>query len=337
MTKSKRIDIKIISLIIFLVALLLPIKCYSIQNNKNIDQEVIVGGELLHINIKTEKLMFYVEDDSRFKLKKYDLITCVQGNAVKKAFNKEFINNATRKDILTLNMNMKYDENIKLKIIRNNKVKTLCLSKYDINPSYFTEEVPFSGSLTYINPKNNTFGALGHNMKVPNIPDILSKKGNIYLCKLQQIKKSNLNEVGNMYGEKICGVQGNILNINDFGLRGKIVGNEIFKNSSIYKLGDKDDISLGAAQVLIKDDKDSEKKSYDIEITKINEQNKADICGFEFKVTDKNLIENYGGIVQGMSGCPVIQNGKLIGALSHVCNDDTKQGMGVYINWMIGK
>nr|WP_286184249.1 SpoIVB peptidase S55 domain-containing protein [Clostridium sp. CCUG 7971] len=83
---------------------------------------------------------------------------------------------------------MKDNENIKLKIIRNNKIKTLYLSKYDINPSYFTEEVPFSGSLTYINTKDNTFGALGHNMKIPDSPDILSKKGDIYLCKLQQIK-----------------------------------------------------------------------------------------------------------------------------------------------------
>lgn len=337
MKKSKRIDIKIISLIFFLIILLLPEKCYSIQNNKNIDQEVIVGGELLHINIKTKKLMFYVEDDSKFKLKKYDLITYIQGNAVKKAFNKEFITNVTRKDILTLNINMKDNENVKLKIIRDNKVKTLYLSKYDINPSYFTEEVPFSGTLTYINTKDNTFGALGHNMKIPYAPDILSKNGDIYLCKLQQIKKSNLNEVGNMYGEKTCSVQGNILNINDFGIRGKIIGNEVIKNASIYKLGDKDDINLGSAQILIKDDKDSAKNSYDIEITKINEQNKPEICGFEFKVTDKNLIENYGGIVQGMSGCPIIQNGRLIGALSHVCNDDAKNGMGVYINWMIGR
>lgn len=337
MINSKRINIKIISLIIFLVILLLPSKCYSIQNNKNIEQEVIVGGELLHINIKTEKLMFYVEDDSRFKLKKYDLITYIEGDTVKKTFNKEFITNATRKDMLSLNLNMKDNDKIKLKILRNNKIETLYLSKYDINPSYFTEELPFSGCLTYINTKDNTFGALGHNMKISNVPDILSKNGDIYLCKLQQIKKSNLNEVGNMYGEKVCGVQGKILNINDFGLTGKIVGNEIFKNANIYKLGGKDDISLGVAQVLIKDDKDALKKSYDIEVTEVNEQNKPDVCGFEFKVIDKKLIENYGGIVQGMSGCPIIQNGKLIGALSHVLNDDPKHGIGVYINWMIGE
>ena len=83
---------------------------------------------------------------------------------------------------------------------------------------------------------------------------------------------------------------------------------------------------------VIEDDK---VKEYSIEIVEINKQNTRNIKGLKIKVTDPELIQKCGGIVQGMSGSPIIQNGKLIGAVSHVMVDEPLMGYGIHIEWMI--
>ena len=76
-------------------------------------------------------------------------------------------------------------------------------------------------------------------------------------------------------------------------------------------------------------------KEYDIEIIKTNYQNKTDAKSMVIRITDKELLSQTGGIVQGMSGSPIIQNGKLIGAVTHVFLNDATKGFGLFIDWMI--
>ena len=76
-------------------------------------------------------------------------------------------------------------------------------------------------------------------------------------------------------------------------------------------------------------------KEYTIEVIDIEEQSESDIKGIKIKITDKKLLSETGGIVQGMSGSPIIQDGKLIGAVSHVIVDNPTIGYGIYIEWMI--
>ena len=78
-------------------------------------------------------------------------------------------------------------------------------------------------------------------------------------------------------------------------------------------------------------------KKYDIEIISVDKQNEESIKGIKFKVIDKELIEEAGGIVQGMSGSPIIQNGNLVGAVSHVVVNDPLCGYGVFAEWMYYK
>lgn len=322
-------------LIIFLILVLFPTGSYSIQKNEKMPTKVIVGGQLLHMNIKTSSLMFYTKDDKGTILKNYDLVQKIEGSAVEKASNKIDIESIKRKDLMNITSFMKEDDKVKVTILRNGKNKEMYLDKTQIHHSYFTDSVPFSASLTYINPEDNSFGAVGHNIILENNKDALLKEGNIYLCDLIEIQKSNKNMIGSMQGNKIYGSQGNIKQINDFGAKGTINGKEILKNNDIYDVGKIEDVKLGSAQLLINDSTNDIKKAYEIKITKVNKQSKPEISGFEFKVTDKNLIKDYGGIVQGMSGCPIIQNGNIIGGLSHVVCADTSKGIGVYIEWMM--
>lgn len=335
MKKSKNINTKFKFLIIFLLVILFPNNIYSMQKKEKIPYEVIVGGELLQINMDTSKLMVYMKDDTISKLKNYDLVMSLEGDAIYRCFNKKVLKNVERKDILEIILNMKKNEKIKVIVLRDNNEKILYLNKKEINHSYFTDKIPFSASLTYINPKDGSFGAVAHYIDVYDNENILSKKGDIYLCNLFEIKKSNKEQVGNMYGEKIYCSQGKIENISEFGAKGNIKGDEILKNSDIYTVGKSEDVKVGTAHLLIQDYENKNKKSYEINITKVNKQKKPETQGFEFEIVDKKLIENYGGIVQGMSGCPIIQNGKIIGALSHVISRNTSKGVGLYIEWMM--
>ena len=74
---------------------------------------------------------------------------------------------------------------------------------------------------------------------------------------------------------------------------------------------------------------------FKIEITKLHSQKESDVKGIEFRIEDERLKQKTNGIVQGMSGSPIVQNGKLIGAVTHVITSDPMKGYGVYIDWML--
>lgn len=334
MKKPKRKNTIIKISIIFLLVILFPSGSYSIQKNEKIPTQVIIGGELLQLHVKTSKLIYYSEEDKSKKFKNYDLVQKIQGKAIRKIYNQNAITDIKRQDILQIILEMKENDRVKVTILRDNKEEVLIVSKKEIHHSYFRDEIPFSASLTYINPTDKSFVAVGHGIDFNGL-NILDEQGNIYLCDSYEINKSNKNMVGNMHGDKINPSQGNISEITEFGVKGNISGEKILENNSIYEVGNIEDIKIGPAQLIIEEATTNIKKAYDIEITKLNIQEKAQTQSFDFDVQDKELIDNYGGIVQGMSGCPIIQNGKLIGALSHVNCMDTSKGTGVYIKWMM--
>ena len=96
---------------------------------------------------------------------------------------------------------------------------------------------------------------------------------------------------------------------------------------------DRNSVKPGKAQIYA--DVDGERKFYDIEIVKASKQSEAAEKGLVIKVTDKDLLRATGGIVQGMSGSPIIQNGKLAGAVTHVFTNDCTRGYGLYAEWFL--
>ena len=102
-----------------------------------------------------------------------------------------------------------------------------------------------------------------------------------------------------------------------------------------YSLGLKDEIKEGKAKVICTLD-DNVRREYDVEICAINRNAQGNKC-FTVKITDENLLAKTGGIVQGMSGSPIIQNGKLVGAITHVLVNDPTTGYGIFIENMIAQ
>ena len=101
----------------------------------------------------------------------------------------------------------------------------------------------------------------------------------------------------------------------------------------LIEAGDIDDVTLGKA-VIYSTVSSNKRESYDISIVKVDKTNK-DNRNFVIRIDDKNLLEKTGGIVQGMSGSPIVQNGKLIGAITHVFINDPTRGFGISIGNML--
>ncbi len=194
------------------------------------------------------------------------------------------------------------------------------------------------GTLTYVRCDNNRFGALGHPISDIDTGKTLPISGGyIYKCNIVGVNKGTRGNPGELRGLflKNGSQAGELDNNNDYGVYGN-VGEEYLKNisSSPIEVGFRNTVKTGKAKILTTIDGD-QPNEYDIEIIKLNHQSKSDTKSMVIKVIDPRLIEATGGIVQGMSGSPIIQGGKLVGAVTHVFVSDPTKGFGVYIDWMI--
>ena len=193
------------------------------------------------------------------------------------------------------------------------------------------------GTLTFVRQDNNRFGALGHPVcDVDTGKKMPVCKGNIYKCNIVGYNKGTRGNPGELRGLFLrSGETVGSLDVNDeYGVYGEVGSKFIEGLGKPVEVGFRDSVKTGKAKILCTID-GNQPKEYDIEIVKLSYQNASDKKSMVIRVTDKRLIEQTGGIVQGMSGSPIIQEGKLVGAVTHVFVSDPTKGFGVYIDWMI--
>lgn len=193
------------------------------------------------------------------------------------------------------------------------------------------------GTLTYVKQNDYRFGAVGHPIVDSSLGEnFVVNSGNLYKCKLLGIKKGEKNNPGEIrssinLGEEPIGLADTNCK---YGVYGNILNKTIIDANRTANLGGRLSVKLGDAKICCDIDGKGVKE-YSIKIIKANKQNTADDKSLTIKITDKNLIEKTGGIIQGMSGSPIIQNGKIVGAVTHVFLNDPTRGYGVYMDWMI--
>ncbi|MDF2699310.1 MAG: SpoIVB peptidase [Haloplasmataceae bacterium] len=199
---------------------------------------------------------------------------------------------------------------------------------------YLRDNILGIGTLTFIYD-NQYFGALGHQINDKNLLNSEFNKvtGIIKKAEVTSINKSvrgNPGEKRATFGKESIG---NINENKNTGIYGKISSKE-FNSKTKLGIATQNEIKLGDATILtvIENNRIDE---FSIKIIELDRQNTKDIKGIKIKITDERLLDRTGGIVQGMSGSPIIQNNKIIGALTHVLVDDTTQGYGVYIEFML--
>lgn len=193
------------------------------------------------------------------------------------------------------------------------------------------------GTITFLNA-NSEFGALGHGIHDVDTSELLEiSEGTLYETSIQNIKKGQNGSPGGMEGIIVYNhynVLGSITSNTETGIYGKIDRvDKVFKKQEAYPAASKEEIKTGKAYIRCA--VSGEVKDYEIQITKIDlhpgEVNK----GIEIRVTDEELLRITGGIVQGMSGSPILQDGKIVGAVTHVFVQDSTKGYGIFIENML--
>jgi stage IV sporulation protein B len=195
-----------------------------------------------------------------------------------------------------------------------------------INDNLIKTSTKSLGTLTFIDESNN-FAALGH-----SIGDFSYVDGNCYDIKINNIEKSKSEKIGSVNGDLLKDSSLAVINENSpYGIFGKAtnIDKESFRK---IEIANKFDIQTGEAYIL-SDIEGSGVKEYKIEITYVDYLH--DTQNIKIKLVDSELIEKTGGFLQGMSGSPIIQNDKLIGALNYASSENPLEGYGVFVEKLL--
>lgn len=194
------------------------------------------------------------------------------------------------------------------------------------------------GTMSFYEPQTKKFGALGHAITDIDTGKILSiKNGEVIRSRVISIEQGKRGKPGEIRGVfyETDEPLGKLEKNSDYGVYGELqneIDNDLYKNT--IAIGFQHEIKEGPAHILTTLDSNTIEK-YDIEIIKVNPQEKINGKSMIIRIVDKKLLEKTGGIIQGMSGSPIIQNGKLIGAVTHVLINDPTKGYGIFIEWML--
>ncbi len=225
---------------------------------------------------------------------------------------------------------------VKLELTRNNKnIQTSLTVLQNVNNEntlglYIRDQILGIGTITFVT-EDQYFGSLGHGV-YENKVLVDSSSGNLFYSNVSSIKKAEPGIAGEKRATINSQVIGKILTNDVTGLYGKI--NNISDFNKKIKVGNQKEIKKGKATIYTCLE-NNVVRAYEIEILDVDWQNSKATKGIHFKVTDEDLLSKTGGIIQGMSGSPIVQNNKIIGAVSHVTVENPLYGYGMHIEWML--
>ena len=316
----------------FKISLILTLLIFSIPNNILAYSDYIIpGGENIGISINTKGVMVVgtYEINGKYPaleagIKLGDTIIKVDDTKINSIDELvSVLSNKTGKVEMTLKRNNK-EYSTELLLTEEDGIKKTGV--------YVKDNITGIGTLSYIDPGTNIYGALGHEVIETNTGKMLEvKDGKIVSSTVTNINRSEDGLPGSKNAELDEQENGNISKNTDSGIFGKYTSE--LPNKKKYKVAKIDQIELGEAKILTVL-ANTEIKEYTINILKIYKKNN-DNKNILFEVTDQELISKTGGIVQGMSGSPIIQGDYIIGAVTHVVVDDPKKGYGIFITNML--
>ncbi|MBP3841756.1 MAG: SpoIVB peptidase [Bacilli bacterium] len=320
--KRNKLYLKLFLFILLFIPLnVLGYSEYIIPGGENIGIEVSSNGVLVVGFYKVNNE--YIAKENGFEI----------GDRIIK-INNEKVNNI---DNMVEIVDKSNNDTIEYTIIRNSEEKNIKQNKIKEENTiktglYVKDKVIGIGTLTFIDPGTRKFGALGHEILEKTTKEKFEiKDGEIFKSDVTGIERSENGSAGEksaIYDKEK--VYGRIKENEESGIFGDYIDNLPEKDK--LKVGTRDDIKEGPA-IIRTVVNNNEIKEYSINIIKINKN--SDTKNILFEVTDKTLINSAGGIVQGMSGSPIIQNNLIVGAVTHVIVNDTKKGYGIFVTTML--
>ncbi len=195
------------------------------------------------------------------------------------------------------------------------------------------------GTVTYFNPKTKEFGALGHGISEASYDEVLQVDGGeVWMANVVSIQKGSKGQPGELVGVFAEGKEklGEVKSNTKVGLKGVLESSDcLHTNTEPIAIAAREEVYEGKAEILANIE-GNQVEQFSVEIKKIN-KDVTNPKGMVIKVTDPKLLEKTGGIVQGMSGSPIIQNGKFVGAITHVFVNDPTRGYGIFIENMLAE
>ncbi len=309
--------------------------------------EVIPGGDCIGVKLYSKGVLIIGESkiqgvDGNF-YKAYEEGTFKAGDILLKINDYEIENS---NEVETIIENIK-DKEVTITYERDGEEKTQnitpikCIDdgKYKIG-LWIRDGAMGVGTLTFYSPEYSKFAALGHGISDEDSKSLIKlENGSIYGANVLSVNKGRSEAPGEIKGYLDDGEEIGTITVNsNNGIYGDI--NEYNTNIITREripVASRNEIEVGPATIQCTVDQSQEIKSYDIEIVKISNSVSNDSKGMIIKVTDEDLISKTGGIVQGMSGSPIIQKGKLVGAVTHVYVSQPTKGYAIFADTMINE
>lgn len=322
----------------------IPIK--HVKVNVLPDVRVYPGGQSIGVKLRTAGVLVvghHLVDSGKEKVSPGEKADLHVGDMIIK-MNDLYVNDMN--DVKKLvNEAGEKGQPIQMLVVRGNEKLTKTLTpvkdakdnEYRIGV-YIRDSAAGVGTLTFYEPKSRIYGALGHVISdIDTGQAIVVGDGQIVQASVTSIQKGESGNPGEKFARfyKENETMGTIVRNTPFGIFGKM------KNMPKQNLYPKpipialaEQVEEGPAKILTVVD-GQKVEQFDVEIVNVVKQHYPATKGMIVKITDKRLLEKTGGIVQGMSGSPIIQNGKLVGAITHVFVNDPTSGYGCFVEWML--
>jgi len=291
------------------------------------DMEICIGGEAVGIKILATGVLV-MESEKNADISVGDIILEVNSTPIDS-------NTALISEVQKANGN-----NVSLKINRNGEIQ-----KITVKPEYSEVTKMYElglwvkdssagvGTISFYDRKNNLFAALGHGITETNNNVIIPiNSGAIVKTKITEVNRGEKKNPGDIKGILYTNVLGQIITNTPYGIYGTLEEN-MDKTKDTIRVANKLDVVEGPAKIYCTLE-NNKVEEYDVNIERVL-YNSSGNKNMVVKITDEKLIQKTGGIIQGMSGSPIVQNGKLIGAVTHVFYNDPTQGYGVFAETMI--
>ena len=318
---------KKIFLMLLISLFIMPINVLAYSN------KLILGGNNIGIQVKTKGILVVGLYEINNKL-------VAESSGIQAGDYIIKINNNQVNSIADFTKEIENDDDktaVDISYIRKGKVFSGTLPIVEKDSEYKTglyvkDTINGIGTLTFIDPETKKFGALGHEIISKETNERLNiDDGSIYYSYITGITKSNNGSPGEKEANYDSNVKYGVINENTpSGIFGDYTSN--INNQNLYEVANKEEVQTGKAYMFTVIDGEN-LESFEIQIEKLNLKDKTK--NIVFRVTDEKLLSKTGGIVQGMSGSPIIQNNKIVGAVTHVVVNDCRKGYGIFITDML--
>ena len=329
----------------------LEVKLFSRITLKNIkvakldEVKIVPVGKIIGLKLYTNGVlvvgMSEIDDANNDKAKPYENSDIKPGDIILE-IDKKIIEDI---DNLKQTVNNSNGKMLEITILRNGKMLNTNIipvqteeSKYQLG-LWVKDAATGVGTITFYEPQSNSFGILGHGITDSDTNNLINiESGELVTAKVISLKRGDENVPGEIKGTIINSQnRGEIIKNTQFGVFGKLnnlTALNIDKSKAI-EVASRDEIKEGEAKILCSINSSNVSKEYKIEIERIYKDNDYNNKSMLIRITDEELLKQTGGIIRGLSGAPIIQNGKFIGAVTNVLVSNPELGYAIFGDMMI--